>query len=322
MYTAQEIFNNAIAIIDEISDNGTINATQVKEYSNRAPYFLDMWQKKMAKTGDLYKTFEKSCFRKNNLLGEFESFNIIEHTTKEQPYEAYGANCFHFGVDSQATVRIEEEINGVWTACNGVYMTETEPSTAFTGTIQANTSTDSFNHYKGILSPANPDNKIRLVFGGNYYYKHINRALCPYKYPSIDRVPDFKPYYKLKMPSDFKVVSTIIDEYPSWQYEEGTHKWEGKDLYVHFGYEGIIRIKYIPIPAKITSLSQTLEVDDITAQSGAYYLAEHFALADQNTDLAKKCKEEFRALQLESTIKAPLTATIIKDVYGLGGGNT
>lgn len=316
MYTAQEIFNNSIAIIDELSDSGTVNPSQVKEYANRAPFLLDMWSKKMARTGDLYKTFEISCFRKQNLLNEFDSFNIVEHIDTDQPYEAVGGNCFFFGVDGESTVLIEEEINGVWTSCAGNYKTEIEPQTAFNGVINSNSPSKSFNYYKGILTPTSQSNRIRLVFSGNYYYKHVNRALCPYKFPSIDKVPDFKPYYKVEMPSDFKVVSTIIDEYPSWQYEEATHKWEGKDLYVHFGYEGTIRITYIPIPAKITSLTQTLEIDDITAQSGAYYLAEHFALADQNTDLVKKCNAEFKALQLESTIKTPLTASQIKDVYG------
>ena len=44
MYTAQEVFDMAIALIDEISTTGTINSNDVKEYSSRAPYLLNMWQ--------------------------------------------------------------------------------------------------------------------------------------------------------------------------------------------------------------------------------------------------------------------------------------
>lgn len=49
MYTAQEIFDNAISIIDELSDTGAISPSQVKEYSARAPYLLDMWQREIGK---------------------------------------------------------------------------------------------------------------------------------------------------------------------------------------------------------------------------------------------------------------------------------
>ena len=64
MYTAKKIFDRSIAIIDELSDSGLVSDAQVREYKNRAPLLLDLWQKEMAKSGDLHKTFELSCFRK------------------------------------------------------------------------------------------------------------------------------------------------------------------------------------------------------------------------------------------------------------------
>jgi hypothetical protein len=48
MYTGRKIFNQAIAIIDELSSTGQINDSQVKDYLARAPYLLDLWQKEMA----------------------------------------------------------------------------------------------------------------------------------------------------------------------------------------------------------------------------------------------------------------------------------
>lgn len=48
MYTGTEVFNMAISVIDEITSNGTILDSQVKEYKNRAPYLLDMWQHEWA----------------------------------------------------------------------------------------------------------------------------------------------------------------------------------------------------------------------------------------------------------------------------------
>lgn len=46
-YTGTQLFNMSIAIIDEISDSGTIVEAQVKEYKSRAPYLLDLWQHEM-----------------------------------------------------------------------------------------------------------------------------------------------------------------------------------------------------------------------------------------------------------------------------------
>lgn len=318
-YTAEEIHNMAITVIDEISDNGTIDVNKTKEYANRAPRLLDMWQKEISKNGDLYKTFEISCFRKNNLLSEFDSFTAIEHTDTDQIYEATGANSFQFGVDSDASVHIEEYASGIWINLAGTYIDEqTNIPTAFTGLIEATSTTSSYNHYKGIFSTSN---KVRMRFSGDYYYRHINRALIPYKYSGVSKVPDFKPWYKIDMPTDFKTKTQVVNEFPMWQYEEdSSHKWEGdSDLYIHFGYEGIVRITYVPIPIKITSLAQTIEVDDVTATSGAYYLAEHYALADQNDTLAKMCSAKFRQLKLDSMVKKPLSPTEIADVYNLGG---
>jgi hypothetical protein len=84
-----------------------------------------------------------------------------------------------------------------------------------------------------------------------------------------------------------------------------------------FSYDGIIRIKYIPVPTKITDLSQTIEVDEISAVSGAYYLAEHFAMADQNSELAQRCREKFRELKIDSMVKQPLQPSEIKDIYSI-----
>lgn len=319
-YTGTEIHNMAIAVLDEISANGTIDAEKTKEYANRAPRLLDMWQKEVSKSGDLYKKFEVSCFRKKNLLGEFDSFLEVEHEggVDQSDYEAAVAGCFYFGVNSEASVYIEELSGGSWVSLAGTYIDEqNEVETAFTGLIIADTSTSSFNHYKGTISTSN---RVRIRFSGDYYYRHVNRALCPNKYPSISKVPDFKPWYKIEMPTDFKSRTQVINEFPMWQYEEdSSHKWENnRDLHVQFGYEGIVRVNYIPVPAKITVLTQTIEVDDITALSGAYYLAEQYAIADQNTDLASLCNKKFKELKLESMIKKPLAPMQISDVYGGG----
>ena len=315
---ARKIFDKAISIIDELSDTGTVSDSQVKEYKARAPYLLDLWQKEMAKSGDLFKTFEIACSRKKNLLGDLNQYGIIKENNGEtEEYSAVGANCFYLEVDGDCTISFKENGQPI----SGKYIFNDGPETDFIGSINITVpeGTTTFLSVKGILNVINQNSTITMTISGQYYFRHNNRALCPYRYKSAKDVPDFKPWYKIQMPDDFKSRSQIIDEYKSWQYAESNqHKWEGnKDLYVQFGYEGLIRIKYIPIPKEITSLDQEIEVDDITATSGAYYLAEHFAIADQNDALAAMCRNKFKELKMESMIKNPLSPSEIKDVYGI-----
>lgn len=48
-YTGQEIYNMAIAIIDELSDTGTVDPSRTKDYQFKAPYLLDAWNKEICK---------------------------------------------------------------------------------------------------------------------------------------------------------------------------------------------------------------------------------------------------------------------------------
>ncbi len=317
-YTGDEVFAMAISILDELSDSGTIVDNQIKEYKYRAPYLLDLWQHEMAAHGDLHKTFELSCFRKKNLLGDIAQMGIIiENNAESQAYTGVGAYCFYLEVDGDCTITFTE--NGA--ALSGTYSFNGGTETAFTGTIAITVpaGTTSFLPIKGILTATGGN--VTMTITGSYYFRHNNRALSPYKFATADKVPDFKPWYKVTMPSDFKSRSQIISEYPNWQYQENSPsiKWEGaNELWVMFSYEGLIRIKYVPVPVKITALTQTLEVDEITAGSAAYYLAEHFAMADQNSELASRCKEKFRELKIESMIRQPLQPAEIKDIYSIG----
>lgn len=316
-YTGTELFNMSVAILDELSDTGTIVDSQIKEYKYRAPYLLDLWQHEMAAHGDLYKTFEIDCFRKKNLLGDLSQMGIIkENNAESQAYSAVGAYCFYLEADGDCTIAFTEGGADV----SGTYSFNGGTETAFTGTISITVpaGTTSFLPIKGILTATGGN--VTMTITGSYYFRHNNRALSPYKFATAANVPDFKPWYKVEMPSDFKSRSQIITEYPNWQYAENSPsiKWEGaNELWVLFSYEGLIRIKYVPVPAKITALTQTLEIDDVAATSGAYYLAEHFAMADQNDALAARCKEKFRELKIESMIKSPLQPAEIKDVYSV-----
>ena len=316
-YTGNEIFERSMAVMDEISETGTLNPDDVAEYKGKASLLLDIWSKRMAKTAGRKKSFELSCFRKKNLLGDLNHISkIIENNGTVGEYSGIGANCFYLEVDGDCTVTFKE--NGG--SLSGKYSFNGGIETDFTDTINITVpeGTTSFLTLKGILSPQSQTSTITMEISGNFYFRHNNRALSPYKYQSALKVPDFKPYYKVEMPDDFISRSQIITEFPQWQYQEGNSsvKWENdKDLYVMFSYEGVVRINYVSLPAKITSLDQEIEYPENVAMSAVPYLVKHFARADMNDEIAGDAKEEFAQMYVDATTREALTPTEIIDVY-------
>jgi hypothetical protein len=312
-YTGTEIFNQSIAILDELSDTGTIVESQIKEYKYRAPYLLDLWQHEYAKKGSLFSTVEVNRRPLTNLLGE--RYDIQEHIDEDKTYEtSEAAHSFHFKVDNECQVYVEEYVAGAWANASGSYIQDSGTVTAFTGLITV-TALTSPARIKGIITATGT--KTRLRFSGSYYYQFYNFALFEAAFPTCARVPEYGEYVKCDMPTNFNSVTQITQENPqSGLY----HRWENnKDLYVNYYFDGVLKITYRPTPTKITTITQTLEVGETAATAGAYYLAEHFALADQNSELAQRCRQKYAELKSEDTKERPLAPQTIVDVYDIAG---
>jgi len=304
MITALQIFNNAMDLMDKRSSTGAIDATKTQRYKVRTPNILTMWQAELSKTGDLYATFEFDNKPIPNMLGMLSNFNMTEFTGTDLTYEAQGqCKAYYFEVDSEAIVYIED-----FTTQWNILATINVPSTI-----------TSLTKYKGLIAPTSGSTKSRLRFSGSYYYKTINRALFSYSFQA-DRIPDYRPWIRKTLPADFKSLDMIISEYPDRQYaKDSAYKWEGrKDLYINYYFEGNYRAIYKPVPIAITDLIQTLQVDDITAMSGAYYLAAHLLLTE-DPGTASYFSQRFIELKLESNVKTPAVISNIIDVYSLGG---
>ncbi len=314
-YTGQELFERAMAVMDAISENGTMDPDEVAEYRAKAPLLLDLWSKRMAKTAGRKKTFEISCVRKKNLLGDINQVGkIIENNGETQSYSGVGAYAFYVEVDGDCTITLTE--NGQ--SLSGTYVFNGSEETAFTGTINITVpeGTSAFYPLKGILNASGGN--VTMTISGDYYFKHNNRCLYPFKYPSAAKVPDFKPYYKVELPDDFISRVQIISEYPQWQYQEGTPsvKWENdREMYVMFSYEGLIRVNYVSLPPKITSLNQVIDYPEHIAMSAVPYLVKHFARSDREEEIARDAQQEFAQMFVDSATQEPLTPTEIIDVY-------
>jgi len=313
MYTGTEIFNQAIAILDELSDIGTIVDSQIKEYKYRAPYLLDLWQHEYAKKGSLFNTIPINRRPMTNLLGE--KFGIEEHFDEDKTYETSEvANSFNFTVDNEGEVYVEEYVGGAWANVSGKYIQDDGSETAFTGLITISALTEP-SRIKGIITATG--SKTRLRFSGSYYYQFYNFALFKAAFPTCARVPEYGEYVKYDMPTNFNSITQITEENPqSGLY----HRWENnKDLYINHAFEGVLKITYKPTPTKITVLTQTLEINESSSISGAYYLAEHFAMADQNSELAQRCRQKYAELKSEDMKERPLAPQSIADVYDIAG---
>lgn len=300
MYTAQQIFDMAMDFMDKRSVTGVIDQTKTKRYQVRTPSILTAWQNEISKNGDLYSTYEISNKPATNLFGYTNGMDYIRYEGKEFTKEVLGsAKYYYLESDGEGTIYIED-FNGSWNTL---------------ATINVPSSVTSFTAYKGIVTPSSGATKSRIRLTGSYSYLITNYAMFDIPV-NPNKMFDFRPWIEKQMPDDFKSVDQIINEYPDRQYsKDTTFKWEGKrDLYVNYFYEGNIRIVYKPVPIKITALTQTLQVDDITATNGAYYLAAHLLLVEDPAS-ASFFNERFMELKIEGQKKAPVVIDSIVDVY-------
>lgn len=118
----------------------------------------------------------------------------------------------------------------------------------------------------------------------------------------------------------FNKAIAIIDEVSEGGtiLHEDVAEYEDKALYLLdlWQYEVTSLEDYEII--EITDMAQELQMSDRAAQTGAYYLAEHFALSDMNTEVALYCRRKYQALKTSFT--DPLEGASIKDVYGVSRG--
>lgn len=304
MYTAQQIFDLCMDLVNKRQANGVINANNTAIYKVRAPGILTLWQNENAKSGDFYNKIVIACKPIPNLFGDMSGFDIQEHgksyPAEDLIFEALGqCTAYSFETDGQGTVYIEDYTDK-WNVL---------------ATINVPDAVAVFTNYKGIVTPTSGATKSRIRFSGDYYYRTVNRALFSYPMP-LDKIPSYAPWIKYEMPDDFKSIDEIVEEYPERQYtRNANYKWEGRrDLYVNYYYEGKVRVVYKPVPIQITDLSQTLQIDEITSMSGAYFLAAHLQLVE-DPDSANYFLQRYQELKIENNVKKPASVEQIIDIY-------
>lgn len=300
--TAQEIFKLAMGLQDELEDNGTINATNTMNYSVKTPGILTILQTELIQQGDLFKTHQISHMPVDNLFGYRYGFEVKAFTGTDQTLECpYSAKAYYFEVDGDCTVYVED-YTGSWNTLETLAITPTESG---------------FTAYKGIVTPTSGATKSRLRFSGTFYYRLVNTALYGVPFATDNDVPDYRPWIKKTMPDDFKSVNEIVHEEVERYSQASTYKWEGmRDLYMNYYFKGNIRVVYRPIPLVVSALTDTMQVDDVTARKVLPYgLAAHLLL-NENPSVAAYFNDRYEEMKFIETKRPPAAFEQIEDVYG------
>ena len=311
--TVRNLFLKARALLDEYSDDGVIiPEAEVIDMQGKSILFADLAQKELFKVGKMYNTFEIANKPAPNLLGNLSNFDLVDFIGDNQYYPnesgVVGAKSYYIESDSDNSgtnkMEVEENQSGVW----AVLSTVTFPA-----------SVTSLTAYKGLITPLSIGNHIRIKLSGTTHFRHTNRCLFSYPF-SLAKIPSYRPWVKAEMPSNFQSRDQVIKETSDGNYANtSSYKWEGwKDLYYNYGFDGNIRIVYRPIPINLTGIDDVLEVDDITAQAIAYYIASRLA-PFENKDLAQPYDDEYRSIKTENSVSQPATEVPIEDYYKVGG---
>ena len=310
--TGQEIFDRARVLLDEWTNKGvTIPDEKVADLKAKSILMIDKVQKELYSDGNFFSTFEITNYPAENLLGDNFAMYQFDGTTMYYPNESgiAGARAYSIEADGDgagtASIVFQEKQSGVWTNLVTVSPTQTD---------------DAVSVYKGVLSVVSTSNPVRVKVSGSNAFNYGNIALYSAPY-AASKVPDYRPWIKVTLPSDFIEIDKVIKEFETANYKRDVdYKREGfKDIYISYYFKGNIRVVYKPVPTKITALTQTLDIDDITASIIDYKVAAILAVYE-NPEAVTYFQGLFDEERARLKKDTPIAEEETDDVYYLGGG--
>lgn len=268
-----------------------------------------MAQKDLLKAGDNFKLYELARKPIENMYGYISGFNIEPYENESLTFEAdnkgKSVKAYYFEADSNGGTAYVEDYNGAWNTLATINLTNTGLG---------------FVAYSGSVTPTSGATKSRIRFEGDNYYNTVNRALFPYSFES-GKVPVYRPYVPITLPTDVKHIEKVIIEYPERAYaNDPVYKieWDGavQTLYLSYYYEGSVRVQYRPVTTAPTAFTDLIQIDDVTAIAISYYLAMNFVATEQNQSLTSLFRSEYERLKAQAMQKQPLGFTDIVNYYG------
>ncbi|KJS84987.1 MAG: hypothetical protein JM58_09465 [Peptococcaceae bacterium BICA1-8] len=270
----------ALKLMAEYSVNGVVISStdgNQLDYTLRFADFADDAQKEISKIRRINAVKQFSRNPIPNQLGVNIGFDILQYLgTDNTTTTATGSKAYYFEVDGVATIYVEEETStGVWSVLT---------------TISHTTPKGEFTVYKGLITASDVTNNIRVRFSGSYPYNIRNRALYAYTFPTTDDIPDYIPYVRYTMPTDFIMLKKVVHRTDPRQYRNlGDFQWEGKKTFVvNYDFTGSFDVYYYKQPTTIASDatdSVEFEIDEEAQDPIPYYMAS-FAIREENEGAA------------------------------------
>lgn len=310
-YTIEQLFTRACSLVDSLKNDGTVDAGTTADYRGRTLTLVDMAQKELLRQGDYFKQYELSRSPVDSMFGAKAGFDIREYYGNEDL--SFEVNNDKYGV--VAAYYLEADSNG-----GTAYIEDFTSAWNTLATINLVNTGLAFVAYSGTVAGTAGATRSRIRFTGTNYYRTINRALFNHSFEA-GKIPVYQPFVKVQLPTDLKSIDKVITEYPVMKYgPDSVYKveWENnrQSLYVDYYFKGKIRVQYKPIPTVPTAFTDTILIDDITAQAVCYYLAMNFVATEQNEYLTGLFRAQYDRLKAEATMKQPQGETLVQDFYG------
>jgi hypothetical protein len=232
-------------------------------------------------------------------------FDTYEHADVDESYVSPKGGCkaYHFETDGVGTIYIED------------YTTRWNTL----ATISA-TDSNGFTTYKGLVTPTVGASQTRIRFGGSFFYRMRNIALFNYAFFSALKIPNYSYWVKVDLPDELSYIEDVVvqgDDFyhkePIWKIEETGNL---KELFYSYDFMGVLKVIYKAIPTQISSIDDTVDVDDYTANIMAYGLAEAFVNVEMNDFLQGIFSNKYSEQKATAMSRKPIGMEKIADFYG------
>ena len=254
-----EIRDLTLKLVNMYSSDGTQLATSdTADIRLAFNAFLNTAQNKFAERDKIEAIYSIVQNPITNLLGDTDSFDIVQHLDTDIIYSAVGVKSYYLEVDKPCSIYFEESIGGVWANLTTLTITGI---VGFTG-------------YKGLLTPSNVLNTVRVRFSGSYVYNLRNIALYAYTFASVADISQFKSWISYSLPTDYIGVSRIIYNGDDRRRTILTDYYVDKrNFKVRYGVVGSFDIYYYKQPTLLVLDTDVPEIQPQFHNYLAYYCA-------------------------------------------------
>lgn len=292
-YTLGEVKESVLHKMREYSNSGNL----ITEASNK-DYLLSMidifnnMQMRLATTvNKISRNYEISQFNPDNLLGYDFMRDTLAFEGSDISYSANGATAYSFEVNNDADIYIEEKVSDSWEILETINHTATDRS---------------YTHYKGLITPSDSSNDIRIRFSGSTYYVYRYVALFGVSFSTVEDVPDYAPYVEYDLPDDFYKLDYVDNERPlAMRTGYSLYKLDylnARDRKILFNYmaKGNFIINYYAYPTKFPFNPDNLgEYDEMEFDvpdeciNSIIDEAVSVLLSDENAYMADRAKRDY-----------------------------